>query len=161
VNVNKKAFSLIELLVVVLIIGILAAIALPQYYKAMRRAKAAELISLIKAVAGAQDVYYLTHGTYALNFEHLDMLIPGARISAGANEDYFKIKDFEIAIKNNGADVYGIYTERNRPLLRMNVQTKITFCCSSQSGDIKFCQALGATVSSGTTSETRSCYKMP
>ena len=39
---NKKGFTLLELLVVVLIIGILASIALPQYTKAVEKAKLSE-----------------------------------------------------------------------------------------------------------------------
>jgi prepilin-type N-terminal cleavage/methylation domain-containing protein len=50
---NKKAFTLIEMLVVVLIIGILAAIALPQYRIAVMKTRAAASLSLGKSVQQA------------------------------------------------------------------------------------------------------------
>ena len=61
---NKKAFTLLELLVVVLIIGILAAIALPQYQMAVGKAKYAELKTITKSVQDAAQRYYMIHGTY-------------------------------------------------------------------------------------------------
>lgn len=45
----KKAFPLIELLVVVLIIGILAAIALPQYTKTVEKSRLATVIPLARS----------------------------------------------------------------------------------------------------------------
>ena len=46
----KKGFSLIELMATVLIIGILASIALPQYRKAIERARTAEILSVANYV---------------------------------------------------------------------------------------------------------------
>ncbi|MBR1980209.1 type IV pilin protein [Candidatus Proelusimicrobium excrementi] len=54
-NVNKKGFTLIELLVVVLIIGILAAVALPQYFKAVEKSRATEALSIMGSIAAAME----------------------------------------------------------------------------------------------------------
>ena len=75
---NKKAFTLIELLVVVLIICILAAIALPQYKKAVMKTKYATLKNMTRGIADAQKIYYLANNEYADSFADLGFYGTGA-----------------------------------------------------------------------------------
>jgi len=73
---DNKAFTLIELLIVVLIIGILAAVAVPQYKKAVTKSKAMQGLTLIKEIAQGEELYYLEHGTYPQEFEKLAWTLP-------------------------------------------------------------------------------------
>lgn len=60
----KKGFTLLELTVVLVIIGILAAIGLPSYSKVIERSRAAEGASILGALRAAQLRYYDEHDNY-------------------------------------------------------------------------------------------------
>ena len=72
-NGYPKGFTLIELLVAVLIIGILAAVAMPQYQLMVDRTHAAKLLPILTQARLAQKRYYLEHGSYATAWDQLDV----------------------------------------------------------------------------------------
>jgi len=73
---KNRAFTLVELLVVVLIIGILAAIAVPQYQIAVEKSRAGQVMSLVRSLANAQEAFFLSNLRYAYTFEELDLTLP-------------------------------------------------------------------------------------
>ena len=79
-NISRLGgFTLIELLVVVLIIGILAAMALPQYFKAVERSRMTEAVTLMDSIVKSQRRKFMQTNRYAENFEGLDVSPKGAR----------------------------------------------------------------------------------
>ena len=83
---KNQAFTLIEVLVVVLIIGILAAIAVPQYQVAVGKSRLATIKDLTNSIAQAQELFYLSNGRYSESLENLDMSFPaGGTFNANKN----------------------------------------------------------------------------
>lgn len=82
---NEQAFTLIELLVVVLIIGILAAVALPQYKFAVYKSKLTQVVTLMKAVKQANQLFFLNNGYYTNDFTQWDIDLPPGTTKTGAD----------------------------------------------------------------------------
>ncbi|MDD6153015.1 MAG: prepilin-type N-terminal cleavage/methylation domain-containing protein [Elusimicrobia bacterium] len=107
---QNQGFTLIELLVVVLIIGILSAVALPQYEWAVEKSRAAEALAVLKTLREAQEVYYMANGQYAADMADLDVDVPQSKyftyVNAGISvAAYHKTKPYLIAYRwQTGAD---------------------------------------------------------
>lgn len=93
----NKGFTLIELLVVVLIIGILSAVALPQYTKAVEKSRATEAITLLGNLANAEEIYKMSTGSYTGDLSALDIQLPGVTSTA---TNTINTKNFKITITN-------------------------------------------------------------
>ena len=77
-------FTLIGLLVVVLIIGILSAVALPQYQKAVAKARFATVKATARALAEAENAYYLANGEFTSDLQSLAIQLPaGGALGSG------------------------------------------------------------------------------
>ncbi|HHS2179941.1 TPA: pilin [Neisseria meningitidis] len=91
-NTLQKGFTLIELMIVIAIVGILAAVALPAYQDYTARAQVSEAILLAEGQKSAVTEYYLNHGEW-----------PGDNSSAGvASSSEIKGKYVEKVEVNNG-----------------------------------------------------------
>ena len=74
---TRKGFTLIELLVVVLIMGILASVALPQYFKSVEKSRSVEAINVLLSIADAEERHYMKTGSYVASNSNLRLLDVG------------------------------------------------------------------------------------
>ena len=70
---NNQGFTLIELMIVVAIIGILAAVAIPAFSKYIRKSKTSEASQFVKKVYDGARAYY-QDANYEPNFQERSML---------------------------------------------------------------------------------------
>ena len=81
---NRKGFTLIELLIVVVIIGILAAIAIPKFATTKDKAKLASIKTDLRNLMTAQEAYFYENYTYTTNLVQLNTtLSTGVTITWG------------------------------------------------------------------------------
>ena len=75
---HDKAFTLLELIMVVIIIGILVAVALPQYTRTAERARAAQMLPLLASIRGSEIRFRSQSATnvYTTTLANLDIDLP-------------------------------------------------------------------------------------
>ncbi len=113
---RTKGFTLIELLVVVLIIGILASIAFPQYQKAVERSKAKQALTVLNAYYQAYQAYYMAEGTVPTRLDVLPVDLPwsGREGWASTNNTYGAVSNGEwgISLYDNVNGLTGVCVGR-------------------------------------------------
>ena len=80
---NRKGFTLIELMIVVVIIGILAALAIPRFMQATTKSKQSEAKQLLKQVYTMERAYRQETGSYSLDLNTI-----GVTVMANARYGY-------------------------------------------------------------------------
>jgi len=144
-NTRPAGFTLIELMIVVAVIAVLAAIAIPSYIEQLRKGKRAEAIQAIGDVMLRQEKWRADHPAYAT----MNELTGSAANTTSYNG---ALKYYDVSISNNTATDFTITATRKGDLAndpkcgnfiytqaKASSATPITVVKSMSSGDTTYC----------------------
>lgn len=152
----KQGFTLVELLVVVMIIGILSSIAIPSYISSIEKARATEAMNVIKNMNDAVYAYEAEHNACPTKLSKVLVNIPGTATSDKVVTAKYFTYTLEGATNVNiaGSNCKGTLATRNstdytyyiwNPYQVINTTTKkrTLACTGSSQKAINVCKSLG------------------
>lgn len=109
---SNSGFSLVELTIVVLVLGVLSTFAVPRYLRVVERTKASEAFAYLAEVSSSQARYNAQHGEYASVLMDLDVVLrtPGNFAVGSPSSANYEL-EWEVTLTRTGASSgYGPYT---------------------------------------------------
>jgi prepilin-type N-terminal cleavage/methylation domain-containing protein len=76
---GNRGFTLVELAVVIVMLGVLATFAVPRYLSSVEKSRAAEAFHYLSRVEAAQERYHSSHGAYASSLADLEGDLPALK----------------------------------------------------------------------------------
>ena len=125
---GRKGMTLIEIMIVVALIAIMAAVAVGIYRPYIRKARRSDAFSALKACYAAQEMYKAEHGRYACSFddlpgcdntsagEYYTLSLVSDSVNSTCNGSWFSViadpkggqaGDFAFCINEEGKEYYG------------------------------------------------------
>lgn len=148
----KKGFTLLEMLTVVMIIGILTAIALPNYTRSLEKARATEAMNMVRSANDAVYAYAAERNKCPESFRKIMVSIPGTQADTAVTGKHFV---YRLNSATNspipGTDCGGVVAERIggsykiwNPYRIINAEGKRSLACAAANKEgIGACKALG------------------
>ena len=137
---NNVGFTLLEVLIVVLVIGILTAVAVPQYQKAVLKSRFSSLMPTTKAIRDGNEVYYMEHGEYAPAAKSLDVSGQDEKYPDGTDVDVLDTDKYSyvLATRDNNFPLNYIVYQKHSSNFPDNIH-----CEASTPMAEEVCQGLG------------------
>jgi type IV pilus assembly protein PilA len=111
-SARQAGFSLVELTIVVVILGVLAMVGIPKYYQVTERSKASEAFNYLQHVGKAQAMYEARHGIYAKDLGKLGLGVPPLKFfEVGELSSLDWQSSWQLRLRRSGAaQGFGDYT---------------------------------------------------
>ena len=99
---NKKGFTLMEVLIVVVIIAGLAAATYPSYKSSIERARASEAVTMLGAIQAAQEKHFVNYEEYGSDFRDINDFVPAIKVEDfDPAQTFFYTEYFKYSLDEN------------------------------------------------------------
>gem|GEM_PF-1552338 len=112
---NQKGFTLLEVIITVIIVGVVMAAAIPRIGQAVEKFRAQEAVSLIQNLSAAQERYYIDNGQYyfvdSQTFNGLDMSVPSLQYFDSPSANGTSVNSWKVtAVRSDSS--YELFTDK-------------------------------------------------